>query len=134
MWRTTGPSEEEEQIIKNEIARLLAELQPGEWCTEEDVMAHSLAIRRILAYHYDPAYGDDDEGDDLAPNDTGYVEGEIQFYPVCPEKCNNCPGYLVNHFTDEKVDCQCECHIYKARAEEPTPSAILGGDHDRHDI
>jgi hypothetical protein len=132
MWRATGPSKEEEQIIKNEIARLLAELQPGEWCTEEDIMTHSLAIRRILAYHFDPAC--DDEGDDLAPNDTECVEREVQFYPVCPEKCNNCPGYLVNHFTDEKVDCQYKCHVYKAMVEEPAPSAILGGDLDRHDI
>lgn len=110
MWRTTGPSKEEEQITKNEIARLLAELQPGEWCSEENIIAHSLAIRRILAYHYDPAYeDDDDEVDDFEANDTEYLR-EIQFYPICPEKCDNRLGYLVNHFTEEKVDCKCKCH------------------------
>lgn len=120
MWRTTGPSKLEEQIIKKEIARLLRELQPGEWCTEEDIIAHSLTIRRILAYHYGPAC--DDDGHDykragLASDDIEYVEREIQFYPICPENCDNCPGYLVNHFTEEKVDCQCKCHIHKARVE-----------------
>lgn len=123
--------------MKNEIARLLRELQPGEWCTGEDIIAHSLTIRRILAYHYDPTC--DDEGDDLTSSDIEYVEREIQLYSICPENCNNCPGYLVNHFTDEKVDCQCKCHIYKATVEatveEPTLSSdTLGGDLNRYDI
>jgi hypothetical protein len=126
MWRTTEePSKQEEQIIKSEIARLLRELQPGEWCTEEDIIAHSLTIRRILAYHYGPCCDDDDghdnKGAGLASSQTEYVEREIQFYPVCPEKCNNCPGYLVNHFTEEKIDCQCKCHTHKARVEVREP-------------
>lgn len=118
--------------MKCEIARLLRELQPGEWCTEEDIIAHSLTIRRILAYNYDPAC--DNEGDDLISSDKEYVEREIQVYPVCPNNCDNCTGYLVNHFTEEKVNCQCKCHIYKATVEEPNPSVVLGGNLDKFDI
>jgi hypothetical protein len=62
----------------------------------------------------------------------GY-QRDIQSYLVCPENCNNCPGYLVVYFAKEKVGCQCKCHNYKVMVEGPTPSCILEATYT-HDV
>ena len=134
MKRPSKPNLEEEHAIKEEAARLLRGLQRGEYCTEQDIIKHSHKIQRILAKYfaarndnstinnysirdsdfcqydsnkednYDPILDDDDDDDEESSEESVWA------CSICPEDCWKCPGYLVNHFTEDKINCLCQCH------------------------
>jgi hypothetical protein len=120
---------EAEREMKEETARLLRGLQPGEFLTEEDIFKHNPKIQRIiLANNYMTSNIDGDQEDELAINadyeyehdeklddneSDGHSEGNgilVWANPICPQICSKCPGYLVNHFTEETVSCLYRCH------------------------
>jgi hypothetical protein len=107
---------EAEREMKEETIRLLRGLQPGDFLTEEDIFKHSPKIQRIiLANNYTTSNVDGDHEDELAIN-AGYEYEHDEILddkwanPICPQICSKCPGYLVNHFTEETVSCLCRCH------------------------
>jgi hypothetical protein len=127
MRQPSKPNFEEERAIKEEAARLLRDLQRGEYCTEQDIIKRSLNIQRILARYFaarnnnssinndyfsenSDFYQHDDNEDDrdaILDNDN---EESVWAYSICPEDCWKCPGYMVNHFTENKINCLCQCH------------------------
>jgi hypothetical protein len=125
---------EEEHAIKEEAERFLRGLQHGEYFTDQDIIKHSLKIQRILARYFaacdinndssinNYSIGDSDfyqcdnnNDDDYDPildyDDEEPSEGSVWACTICPEDCWKCPGYLVNHFTEEKINCFCQCHL-----------------------
>jgi len=145
MKRPSNPNFGEERAIKEEAARLLRGLQRGEYCTEQDIIKHSHKIQRILAryfaarnnnssinnypiggsgsYQYDNN-NEDNYNPSLDDDDEESSDESVWACPICPEDCWKCPGYLVNHFTEDKISCFCQCHGTKHSSSDGTRCSL----------
>lgn len=132
MRRPSKPNFIEERAIKEEAALLLRGFQHGEYCTEQDIIKHGPKIQRTLVkyfaahngmsgicnnhyidgsncYRYDS--NNEDNHDTISYDDNEKPSEESGWInPTCPKDCWKCPGYLVNHVTEDKTSCLCQCH------------------------
>jgi hypothetical protein len=131
MRRPPKPNFEEERAIKEEAARLLRSFQHGEYCTKQNIIKHSPEIQRILARSfvahnnmtcnnsycscvcdfYKYGKNDEDNPGTLLFDDDVQVPGDYVWgYPIWSRDCRKRLGYLMNHFTEDKTSCLCQCH------------------------
>ena len=149
MKRPSKPNFEEERAVKEEAARLLRGLQRGEYCTEHDIIKHSHEIQRILVRYFAARNNnssinnysirdsvscqyDSNNEDDYDPilddEDEEFSKESVWACPICPEDCWKCPGYLVNHFIEDKINCLCQCHHNyeeKSRTKHRPSAAVI---------
>jgi hypothetical protein len=121
----------EERAIKEETARPIRSFQHGEHSTEQDIIKPSPKVQRILEkyftcrnnmsginnycirgsnfYKYD-SNNEDNHDTILYSDDEEPSKRSVEAYPIFIKDCWKCPGYLVNHFTEAKTSCLCQCH------------------------
>lgn len=133
MKRPSKPNFEEECVIKKEATCLLKSFQHGEYCTEQNIIKHSPKNQRILVRYFTThkstsdiisnnyniggincyKYGINNEDnqdtilcdyDEESSEDSGWIN------LTCPKDCWGYPDYLVNHLTENKTSCLCQCH------------------------